>query len=444
MLTTRDLATIIWLAVAAFAVIAVPRIRRWMWVKLRPSLAALKSWKVLVTFGALFVWAVVCVLIGHAVPMGGFDSLWTSALTASTVGIVILLGIPMVFRAARANSTTDIVRPLLLASLGITALLVFYINLEPFPLWAELLLQPVVTLISIRAAFAPETARRPFRIALSVFGIAAIGWSTFRLIADASTVDWVEFLREFLLTLWLPLLIFPFLWIAAFAMAFETAVTVRLRLRNVSPSLPVGLAVLIGLRFRIGLATRLNFTEQEVVNATTFREALVAMKSLRATDHAERRAAKIRTRNLSRYAGATGVDATGAQLDRREFAPTKRVLDWIATIEGGDIVREHRFSNVVADDLLRLENFGLRPPYGVVIETTADGQAWRAWRRTPSGWILGRGGSNAWRECYYAGAEPPTAWPGDEGGRWIERPDDIDGIAAPSDWAERDGTEDLY
>lgn len=80
-----------------------------------------------------------------------------------------------------------------------------------------------------------------------------------------------------------------------------------------------------------------------------------------------------------------------------------------------------------------VEKWGLPNQHGIVVETTDDKKKWRAWRRLPSGWVLGIGATSRFGEHRYAGAEPPTTWPG-ESDEWV------DSVIAlgPADWDRND------
>jgi len=444
LVTARDEATYVWLGVILLVALVVTAFNPKARASLRGTMAAAGSWQVLTVFGAVVAWCALCVFIASAIKIHGMGRLWTPSLLKDTITIVIVSAIPAMFRAAQARRAIDVARPLIADAVGVTALFVFFVNLEPFPLWVELLIVPISAIVTFRAIRLEEIRqRRPYLLALLVVAAGTVVWVVVRLLADAPTLDWAEVFRSFLLSVWLPLLVLPFAWLAAFLMAYQLAL-VRIRSRQEHKSAPVALAVFVGLRFRIGLAARLTFTDQEIVHSTKFRDTLGAMRRFRAKDRAEQRTKKMRMRNLTRYAGVSGIDEHGAQKDRREFEQTKRALDWLAAIEQSDHAHDGLFWNDRADELLSLHGCGLEPPFDVTVETTPDRQQWRAWRKTISGWILGRAGragEDSWKEWYFAGPTAPIGWPGDPD--WIERSEEFAAIAAPPDWAIADGTEDL-
>jgi hypothetical protein len=146
-------------------------------------------------------------------------------------------------------------------------------------------------------------------------------------------------------------------------------------------------------------------------------------KAERADDEAARAVGR---RRLVDNAGVKGVDAEGLQLDRREFAATKKALNWLAECHGGWYQREDRPNAYRSDLLTVVADFsmqGLPAEHGIVMRVRKDGQAWYAYRRTPSGYIFGIGAvGTPLAEWYHAGFEPPTGYPGSARGWVNERP----------------------
>lgn len=445
MITTREWVSIAIIVVALGGVIIWPATRRAIFNGWPGLLRAFFQWKLQVILGATLAWVVACIVLGHALGW------WDWALLKDTILLVVTLVIPAVFRVTNQNSGSDIGKRLLQDTIGVAALVSFYVNLASFPLWAEIPFQVVVLFLLL---FQVAAARLPDKrvqgcagLIVAVLGLAALIWTTLTLVETAGQLGFVEVARSFLLTLWVPALLFPFLYAAGFAMAAELAL-LRMGTNNGTTtwhraSGTTAFAIVLGLHFSVRLANGLVGRYGSVGRASSFREVRAEMKAFRAD--LRQRDARERERRfaLRRNVGANGVDAAGARLDRREFGETKRALDWIATIEQTDHNNVGDFWDDRADELLAINGYGLQPPFHVIVTTTADRQKWRAWRRTVSGWVLGRAGQadDAWREWYFAGAEPPTGWSGDP--EWIERLEESDGIAAPPDWANSDATDEF-
>jgi hypothetical protein len=198
------------------------------------------------------------------------------------------------------------------------------------------------------------------------------------------------------------------------------------------------LAILLGLRLRVKLAARFDGRYNNAASLTTYREARHFMRTFRADVRRDDAAERVRIESLRANAGVPGTDASGAQIDRREFHVTKERLRWISTTQmgrySGNGDRYWSDADGLTDIIVDATRYGLAEHHGFVVETTADGQKWRAWRRLPSGWILGMGGTGWRSEWVFAGDTPPESWPGENDQRWT---DNITNPDLPPDW-ERD------
>ena len=95
-------------------------------------------------------------------------------------------------------------------------------------------------------------------------------------------------------------------------------------------------------------------------------------------------------RRLIENPGVAGVDESGQQLDRREFAATRESLRRLASAQMGHYRnREKRYQ----EDLLRrferyFEQDGLSQPNGIALHVSTDGQSWYAERQTVPGTLV--------------------------------------------------------
>ncbi len=438
MLTNRELASLILLGAFVIVVLAVPKMRR---AVLPPSLNVLKialtSGSLLTVWGLFLLWCAAWVALAAVIGVWNFD------LLKDTIFIVVTVGFPLLFRAVQAKSGTAIVGQIGRETLALSTLLLFYLNLEPFPLWGELIFQPLVTfLVLLRFA----ASRRPdgkqlegcLGVLVTVAGLGLIVWTSVQLIANSGTRDWGGTLLELALSIWLPLVMFPFFYFAAFYAAAQK-ITRRLRRIYKPPALRrVTLAVVLGLHLRLKWARAfLPPYEKSLLRAKKFREADRLMREFREDVESREGREADRVSQLARFAGELGVDGEGAQVDRREFEGTKRALDFLVTAQG---LRYERLGSRYWDDLTELVlrpvgRYGLPAEHGIHVETTADGRRWRAWRQMPSGWHLAIGSQNGENGHYlYTGAERPTSWPGD-GDEWADVVRDLE---LPADWTRND------
>jgi hypothetical protein len=145
------------------------------------------------------------------------------------------------------------------------------------------------------------------------------------------------------------------------------------------------------------------------------------------------RADKLAT--LEANIGVDGVDEQGARLDRQEFKVTKDRLEWIWTTQIGRYSKNgDRYWDNLTDTMVDPLRYGLPIDHGFVTQITPDGQRWRSWRRTPSGWVLGIGGSDVGSQYVFEGPTVPTTWPG-QSTEWVNTAID----PWPPDWRKYDG-----
>lgn len=434
MLNEREIATLIWFAVIVGALLAVPPMRRSVGPAVIATLRALANPKVsgvlllLVAWSGLWVW------------IASLLALWDPSLLKDTILVVAGVGFPLLLRSIKAKSGIEIAKHVRREAISLSVLLAFYLNVAPLPLWGELMLQPVVVILSLLVLQGQRSQdMRVTGCSTVVLGLVAAGlliWTTVQTVANWPDLDARALALQFALSAWLPLAMFPFLYAFAFYAGVESLMR---RLSFLNADMPVGarVGVVLGLRFSVRWAKALTGRYNQVAQARTFAGALRAMRDFR--DDVERREGRERKRleDLEALAGEPGVDGNGAQLDRREFDGTKRALRFLHTAQGMRFERQgNQFWDELTDMVLSpASRYGLPEEHGVVVETTADKKMWRAWRRLPSGWVLGIGGMDRAGEYLYSSAEPPTSWPGD-GRKWVDaaRQD------WPPDWARDDGS----
>jgi hypothetical protein len=120
----------------------------------------------------------------------------------------------------------------------------------------------------------------------------------------------------------------------------------------------------------------------------------------------------LREARLREYTGVQGTEEEGRQLDQREFDVTRQALQWLATVQMGCYHNSARYKRE-ALDLADPSRLGLPADHGIHMVVRDDGQAWYAWRRTPSGWCLGIGAAGPPPDQWLGdGPQPPDGFPG--------------------------------
>lgn len=433
MLTTREFASLLLLAVALVILLVIPSTRRAVRTGVGDVLAAGLTWKLLVPVIALAAWIAVAVLFASGLGW------WTPALIKDTIIVGVSFAVPMLFRSVTAGSGGAILRSVASETVGIAVLIVAYVNLESFPLAIEVIFQVVVSILlltsaSLRAAAARKGIRRGIDLVVSLLGLTALIYTTVRLFAERETYDWSGAGSAFLLTLWLPLALLPFLYVMGLVAETETAIMRASRAGRLALPLRVRLALVLGLRGSVKLAGRVNPVTLPLEGVISLRGGFAAMRQFRARVREVDRERASRLDLLERNAGVQGTSEDGAQLDRREFWVTKDVLRWIATTQMGRYGNNgNRYWDDLTDLMVDAEKRGLNREHGFRTEVQDDGQSWRSWRVLPSGWVLGIGGTRRRDDYYYSAPVPPETYPGDG-------PDWVDGLVSEPqvDWRTSD------
>lgn len=421
-LTTRELGSLILLACFAAALLVIPKTRRILLPSLREVARVFFLPKVLVVVFAYLLYTAGIIVLASS--MG----VWHFYLLKDTLIITFFVGFPIIVNAANIRTGKALIRKVMRETVGVTVILAFYLNIEPLPLWGELLLQPFVTLFVLMAAVAQREEKTKklgafFNVLTAITGASLFVYTTIQIALNWQTYDLLKLLGTFALSIWLSVLLMPFVYVLAFLMHYEM-VLVRLPFFNdkKKPKLRVRWAVLVGLRFSTRLASSCNgIWLRQIARANGFRESLRVMQKFRRSIRAEEDAEREHLKRLRDLAGVEGVDEQGLRLDRREFAETKNLLtDLFYTQLGWHRNHLGRYKEDMLDILLGdVTRKGLPADHGVELRVRKDGQAWVAWRRTPSGWYFAIGGTKHLdTQWQYDGAEPPTSFPHPKGQGW--------------------------
>lgn len=221
LLTNRELAGLIWLAVLAVLVLWQPSRD-----KLIGSVAAasitLVAPVVLVPLILYAAW------LAGAVWLADRVGLWGSELLKPTVLWVIFAGVGLYFSMTKALQQEDFFKSALLAAVGASVFVEFFVSFQSFPLVIELIAQPIVAVFAMMAIVA---ARRPGQeivvkasswITIS-FGLAAVAWVMWNVITRWQEIDGAGVIKEILLPFWLTPIALAFVYLLALYAGYEQA-----------------------------------------------------------------------------------------------------------------------------------------------------------------------------------------------------------------------------
>lgn len=432
MLTARETASLILIGAVVLTLLLMPKLRSQLAPRVRDLIHAVFSRPLPI------VYALVVLVSSASTALAWRIGIWDWELTKDAVIITATVILPMTFRSFSFKSGGGLALHLVRETIGLAALLAFYLDATPLPLVGELIVQPIATFVVILQAFTrtdPEYApvKQLCDIALAVIGTFLIIWSTVTLFSGSP--DWWGFMRSLLFTFWLPLSLLPFFYVFGF---YALTDKVRARFRAIHRPLtpPLMLAFMVGTRLRMSLLANFNGRYNSVAGASGFRDGLRRMRDFRADLTRRHREEAARLSELNQNAGRGGVDEEGLHVDRREFDVTKERLDWIWTCQNGQWERQGgRYWDHLTDIIVDAEKHGLPADHGFEVEVAEAGQVWRAWRETPGGAVLGVSGRERRSMYYFQGDAPPVGWPA-ESEEWV----DAARAQWPPDWDKYDGT----
>lgn len=178
-LTTRESATGI--VVVAFVLLSflLTKDRKGLLRSLLNVVKAFAAWKVWTVVLANLIFVAAVVILAHSV------GAWSGDLLKDTLIIVFFVGLPILLNRAKFRDGLGVVKHVVKEVLGVAALLVVYLDLAPFPLWGELILQVSLfffVMLAIVGKHDPKTAPvgKLFEVLTRLIGIGLIAYVTIR------------------------------------------------------------------------------------------------------------------------------------------------------------------------------------------------------------------------------------------------------------------------
>ena len=366
-------------------------------------------------------------MVVGAARMGG----WDAGLVPDTTVFFFGTALVLMFSAVQGIGEQRFFRRTTLRVFRVAVVVEVFINLFAFSLVFELLLLPILVILSMLSVVAGSEQRCASVKVLIDTVVALIGFALFAYVLYQVVTDWQDFdrtgaLRKFALPLWLATGIVPFVYLVGLYAAYDGAFK---RIDNATEDghRPWRAKLALALRLRVGIqdiaAFRFYWAKQAAA-ATSFRHATQAIDDFRAWRRAGQRAEAEAQDRLQRYAGVDGADDDGLRFDQREFKETKEALQALATAQMGWYRNQgNRYRPELVEILKsRFERSGLPPEHGISLWVADDGQSWWAYRRTLTGWCFAVGAAAPPPDQWlYDAPEPPAGPPGVDttwGERW--------------------------
>lgn len=418
-LSNREAATLILLGLLLLLLIVLPQTRPVFFKGLADVSKVFFTPRLLLPLASYFAYAGLIVFVSYRI---GF---WDASLAKDTIITVCFVGLPILFNQVTGGS--KLFRQVLLETVGASALVVFYLELEPLSLVGELFAQPFIALcvaLGAVGSLKPETKKVGgyFQV---LAGIAAIGlliFVTTQIIKKWDGYAWDPVIASFFLSLWFPISLIPFIYIFSFVARCQTILVMLPRFNNHQiPPLRTRLGLVVGLHFSDHLACL--FTggwRGKIARSETFRDSLDIMKKFRGEVRQRAQDEKYRVNLLKQNAGVQGTDAEGLAIDRREFFETKEALDSLFYYQMASKRNKGKYRADLLEIFGHLAKKGLPEDSGIQFLLRKDRNAWRVWRMTSGGWFFGIGGTpNVDEKWTYFGAEAPTVFPRENHLNWF-------------------------
>jgi hypothetical protein len=195
----------------------------------------------------------------------------------------------MVFRATSVSDGKVLLRRTVRDTLGISALVVFYVDLSSLPIVWEVVIQLVGVFAAMLAVVAKSQGPKSRPVAVFMNGVLiAIDLllfvtTTINFIAEWKTEDFGLIFETRCMTVWLPIALLPLIYVGAFLMQVQV-MFVMLLFNNAHKKvrLRVKLALFVGLRGRVRLgAAFISAWGMRVGEASDYRDARSVMMDFR-------------------------------------------------------------------------------------------------------------------------------------------------------------------
>ncbi len=356
--------------------------------------------------------------------------IWRDDLTKEALFWFAIPGLSLFAKLGEVDTPGAFIRRHLVAMIALDFLLLAYLDIAAFGIEVELVLPPVATFLVAGAHLggSAETNRRFGRL-LAWFGVLLVLGTTWRIATSIASLDMGYVLTRLALPFWLTAAALPFVYALGLYEAYRMRIILADAGMLTATQRRLGAwRLLRAFGFRAGALAQLTAPGiREVAQAATYQDALVPIRCDQQRQEARLEAERQKKAYLVRFAGVKGTDEDGRQLDRREIEQTRAALDELATrLSGWYQNRGRRFRRQVLATMAHSRS-GVSAADGLKLRVKRGGQAWMAWRRTPSGLVMALGGVDDPNDRrYYEGPTVPKGYPGEARG-W-------DAVPGPNWW----------
>lgn len=218
-LNNREWATLTWLFTAFVLVLLIKDVRKSIPGLLKTALTP----KISLPLLAMFIYLAGLVVMLHSL------GLWSSDLTKDTIIWVLGPAVALFFRAGISGQSEHFFRQAVIGTIKFTVLVEFYINLFVLPLWAELLLLPVITMLVLLSTVAGTSSDkeqyRPVKVLvdqlIGLIGLALTTYVAVQLVRNWPLRDAGHDLRSLTLPILMTIGLLPFIYALSLWATYE-------------------------------------------------------------------------------------------------------------------------------------------------------------------------------------------------------------------------------
>src|ERR1700752_2536020 len=163
----------------------------------------------------------ICLVIYFLFPI----SLWNTALLKDTIFWYFASAVVLFFQINKVKETTFF-KNLLKENLKWAIIVEFILNFYTFNIWIELIILPVMTLLSLMIAYSEQKqeytlTNKILKYMVSIIGLTFLIIATYKTFKNYSDILTIQNLFSFLLPPLLTILLIPFIYILALYMGYE-------------------------------------------------------------------------------------------------------------------------------------------------------------------------------------------------------------------------------
>lgn len=216
----REKAVIIWLFIFIIMFLIGMLLRKDIRASTFGVLKILFKKKIIIVFVAMFSYVSLIILLFSVI------QIWNISLVKDTIYWVIGSAILLLMNTNEATQDEHHFRKILLDNLKLILILEFVINLTSFNLLAELILIPLLVVLSVMSAVAETKkewlpAKKLVDFILSFIVFSLIIYAVYNIVSDYQSFVTMDNLRSFILPPLLTVAYIPFLYLFALVMAYE-------------------------------------------------------------------------------------------------------------------------------------------------------------------------------------------------------------------------------